>query len=262
MATSPVTPMQQATAPMKLPAPAASPAPPSNLMASASAPMSIPGTAAPAPAPATSLVSASPTAAPKFLQDSLPLNKISVKPVDMNDFQGANVTGNNGRPTGGDAYGYVKSDDPYTVHTSDKGFTQSSLNHEMTHMYQDTLPPSVKFAEASKTDPYNYGGVDGLTQAAKSGKKITDFSNEQVAKMVQDHTEKTNMIMQFAKLGVLQPGDVDKYNQWKSAVGPYMTQLAGLNGKSYKAAPAQPGTISDLPEMSDRTQAYTAPSVF
>ncbi len=50
-----------------------------------------------------------------------------------------------------------------------------------------------------------------------SSQSITDFSKEQVAKMAQDSTDRTQAIMQNAKAGVAQRGDVDAYNRWKKA---------------------------------------------
>ncbi len=250
MATSSVFPdMSKATAPMSLPGGTNTPpvTPPSNMVAAAT-PMSIPGLA-PTPSATTAKPLYSMDAVPQFLRDTLDMTKVKIGGMDPNAVKNATTyTG----PTGKPLADYVSSDDPYTIHSDPNiPLRQSLLNHELTHTYQDIS--GAQFAPADPKDPYNYGGVQGLLDAQAKGKKINDFSNEQVARMIQDHTERTSALKTYAAQGVLQPEDVAAYQKWKSAVGPYVTQLAALKGKKYAAQPEKPGTISDLPEFSNDT---------
>jgi hypothetical protein len=210
--------------------------------------MSIPGLA-PTPSATTAKPLYSMDAVPQFLRDTLDMTKVKIGGMDPNAVKNATTyTG----PTGKPLADYVSSDDPYTIHSDPNiPLRQSLLNHELTHTYQDIS--GAQFAPADPKDPYNYGGVQGLLDAQAKGKKINDFSNEQVARMIQDHTERTSALKTYAAQGVLQPEDVAAYQKWKSAVGPYVTQLAALKGKKYAAQPEKPGTISDLPEFSNDT---------
>ena len=68
-----------------------------------------------------------------------------------------------------------------------------------------------------------------------SRQSISDFSKEQVAKMAQDSTDRTQAIMQNAKPGVAQRGDVDAYNRWKNQQAPILGSRYGQRQESPQA---------------------------
>ncbi len=109
-------------------------------------------------------------------------------------------------------------------------FTLPVETHEETHVFQLSRNPEVltrmeeNLASGKIRRDYDYGGMEGLLQAHRDRKTITDFGPEQQAEMVRDFQEKTQEA--FKKHD---PALLDKVNE---AYGPYIRQLAGLPGKN------------------------------
>lgn len=216
-------------------------------------------TAAPAstPTPAPAAPAANPPAAttaqpapaytlddtPQFLRDSLPMDKVKVDnsaPANPDDAK---------------ATAYVKPDSPDTINVANPTqMTQTQLDHELSHSYMYHLESQgVKFAPINTKDPYNYGGVDQLVKDQQNGKKATDYSQEQLAKMVEEQAGRVKNLQVWAKTGTIQQKDIDDYNKWRSAVTPIFQQLTALNkgAKKYTAQPDDPHVIRDIPEFSN-----------
>lgn len=178
---------------------------------------------------------------PQFIKDNVDTSQIKFKPADPND-PGMNAKG----------VAYVMPDDPSTLHVTDPSrMDQQTLDHEATHMYQNSLK-DVKFADVPKSgNIYDYGDEDGLTKAQQQGKKVTDFNPEQVAKMVETYGAKKRYFMDQAKQDNLLPEDVDAFKKTQAAYAPYIQQLAALGkNKAYAKGKEAPGAVNDLPELS------------
>jgi hypothetical protein len=82
----------------------------------------------------------------------------------------------------------------HTLNLPEQGYHQRSnveiVVHEIIHVYQYERAGSRYFAEAllgQQEEGYGYGGPDGLTAAAASGKRMADFNREQQAQIAQDY---------------------------------------------------------------------------
>lgn len=86
----------------------------------------------------------------------------------------------------------VPDDQPNTivVHDADRysqpGAATQILSHELTHSLMDKAAPTIKFAPVNQSAPYDYDAN------AVAGKKITDYSPEQLATMVQTNAAYQN----------------------------------------------------------------------
>lgn len=182
---------------------------------------------------------------PRFLRDTLPMNKVSVGQGSLDELKGYAASHPN-------AASYVQDSNPYAIKVlNSQQFNQGVLNHELSHAYQDQT--KAKFAPVNPNNVYGYGGTAGLASTMQKGAKVTDFSPEQLARIVETHSNTFNQLAQKAQAGQLTQEDVNDYQQWRGAVSPLMQQFAALSGKKYSAQPAQPNTISDLPEFSDQS---------
>jgi hypothetical protein len=174
---------------------------------------------------------------PQFLQDSI--DKAKLRYIG-----------------GGDAKKYgpsagVESGDPYAVHVVNPKAEQQYMNHELTHVLQ-FLHPEAKFAPvAEKGDKYDYGGVEGL---AKGKKKLSDYSVEQVAQMVQDYGNRRNYVFDQAEKNQLFPKEFKEWQKFQAAYAPFMRQLGQLGGHKYDEYKADPDRLRDLPEFSSRSR--------
>lgn len=183
---------------------------------------------------------------PQFERDTLPMDQVKVTQGTPYAMTGIGAEHRH-------ATAYVSPKNPLAIEVLDPHtFKQPQLDHEMTHAYEDTT--GAKFAPVNPADLYGYGGADGLMRDAQAGKKVTDYSNEQLARIVENHTQYTRDLMAKAKDGSLTQEDVDEYRKWQGAVAPVIHGLAGLAGnkRQYQAQPTAPNAISDFPEFSSR----------
>lgn len=110
-------------------------------------------------------------------------------------------------------------------------FTRAMLAHEMTHVYQHTRKDYSRpeMADPYKPGAYDYGGLDGLKDAAAKGKTIADFSNEKQAKIIEDYYRLHVNAISLAKKqgGFLTPKQAEQYETIRNVVSRLAGQLAG-----------------------------------
>jgi hypothetical protein len=114
---------------------------------------------------------------PALLKRGLDNNKITIKDAGPKTAYGHS------------AIASVDDDSPNTINIHDKAkfmgaapFQRTAmLSHELTHRLMDNAPPTLqsKFAPINQTDPYGYD------ENNLKGKPITNFSGEQLARMVE-----------------------------------------------------------------------------
>lgn len=181
--------------------------------------------------------------APRFLKDTLPLDQMKVEQGDVNAMTGIGAEHRK-------ATAYVSPKNPNNIEVLDPStFKQAQLDHELTHTQQDRLLKNERFAPV---DPENlYKGANDAAFLAKDSDP-DHYSKEQWGRIVENHEQKTEDLLQKAKAGTLTQEDVDEYKKWTAAVGPLIKNLAAKTGKSYASQPAKPNEIEDLPEFSDR----------
>lgn len=205
----------------------------------AAAPSTPSPAAQPADPNATAPAPYSVDAGPQFVRDST--NGIKVTPGNAADFQDQAMGGAENNQA------YVNPEDPTNIRVMRPDLvTQNVIDHEMSHVYMDQLEKQgVKFAPVNAKDPYSYD------PSKMTGKQDTDFSQEQLARMVQDDSGKIKNLQAMAKGGSLTQKDIDDYQKWKGAVGPVISQLASRikGAKTYSAQDA-PNSVSDIPAMS------------
>jgi hypothetical protein len=176
---------------------------------------------------------------PQFLQDSIDAHRLK-------------YTSKAGEGDHAGETAYVDSSDPYMVHVLDPKVNQTTFDHELTHTLQ-MLHPDAKFAPvATKGDRYGYGGADALIESVGK-KKLSDYSVEQTARMVQDWTYERDRIFKMAEKDLLIPEDIKRFRQVQAAYAPLMQQMGMLSGKKYPEFKASETSFQDLPEFSNRT---------
>lgn len=185
-------------------------------------------------------VTPDPSRSPQFLRDSG--ENVRITPGDPKDLEGQSFGGNELTQA------YVNPNDPSNIRVlQPNNMTQNIVDHEMAHTYMDQLEKQgVKFADVDPKAPYAYD------PEKMQGKKDTDFSQEQLAKMVQDDVGKVSVLKGMAANHSLSQKDVDEYNKWKSAVGPVISQLAArIKGAKTYASQDDGKSVSDIPAMSN-----------
>lgn len=172
--------------------------------------------------------------------------------------------------------GTVDADvDPANPHTIEvrnpQAFTQPVQTHESTHVFQESRNPAfvqagLNLQTNTQGTPamYDYGGVDGLLQAQRQGKTISNFSPEQQATMVADY--------QRATQDAIKRGDGATLARVTAAYHPFVGQLAKIPPKganmttmtSADLTPPAPGlppaTVAGMPMLPDKLIADTPPS--
>lgn len=96
--------------------------------------------------------------------------------------------------SGHSAIASVDDDSPNTIRIHDADLLAKAspaqrtalLAHELTHRQMDQSAPTIRFKPVDPTAPYDYD------ENNLAGKKITDFSGEQLAKMVETNTAYQN----------------------------------------------------------------------
>lgn len=198
--------------------------------------------AKPADPNATAPAQYSVDAGPQFVRDSTSGTPIKIAPGQASDFQDQAIGGAENNEA------YVNPNEPNTIRVMRPDLvTQNVIDHEMSHVYMDQLEKQgVKFAAVDPKAPYTYD------PEKMSGKQDTDFSQEQLARMVQDASGKIKTLKAMAKGGSLTQKDVDDYQKWKGAVGPVISQLAArIKGAKTYSAQDDGKSVSDIPAMSN-----------
>lgn len=133
-------------------------------------------------------------------------------------------------------------------------------NHELTHTFQSTRNkslPQVSTNYSGKLSGYNYGGVQGLIEARKQGKTISDFNYEQQAEMVKDYKVYHDQYLKKAAAGKITPEEEKKMYTLQQAYHPFIRQLANMPGisENLNRSPLleligaqKPATINTRPE--------------
>lgn len=184
---------------------------------------------------------------PQFEQDALPLDQMKVEQGDWHMMTGHGAE----HPK---ATAYVSPKNPLAIEVLDPNtFRQAQLDHETTHAATDRA--GIKFAPINPEKLYDYGGVDGLSAFAQSGKPVNDYySTEQAARIVEDHAQRTNDFFDKVKSGQATQEDLDDYKKWQGAAAPIIHGLAKLVDpqRQYVANPVPANSLADIPEMSQR----------
>lgn len=228
---------------------------------------------------------------PAFEQPTAQTTKLSSGTSDDSDLPSGQIT------VAHAAYGdYDNKGKNKTVFVdSPRDMTQPILNHEILHLiqedqsrrsYEARVDPD-KYARATDVSVYDYGGVEGLENRLRQGKSLSDLSNEQQAKVLQDYTE------EMGKFGLAKDPDSVKFRNSKNqaerevqlamdignakrhtpevadrlnkAYGPFIRQMAEMarkpNENTINTTPAPPGpppaaltgAVKPLPEIGGRT---------
>lgn len=129
----------------------------------------------------------------------------------------------------------VGSFDPYKVKVLRPDLYGSpTLNHELTHTYQDTRVEGITpAAQVEKFDPknYGYGGIPGLQKARAQGKTVSDFNYEQQGDMVRDYKVHHDEYLSKAANGTITPADEVHMFELQQAYHPFIKQMAEMPGK-------------------------------
>ncbi len=156
---------------------------------------------------------------PAFLQQNVDMSKVSQVVTKPGPGEGLSVS-------------KVSSSDPYKINVLDPGlYGPSTLNHELTHTFQDTRSPGITPSAPvmqSGRKPYDYGGVQGLRNARIAGKTVSDFNYEQQADMVKDYKAAHDRILAKAATGKATPADAKQMYDLQQAYHPFIKQLAAM----------------------------------
>ena len=163
------------------------------------------------------------SAVPEFLKQGLDLNKVQQVVTQPATEQERRATAE------------VDDFEPYKVKVLDPRFYGPPiLNHELTHTFQDTraegINPSTQIKQPGP-GAYDYGGIEGLKQARKAGKTVSDFNYEQQADMVRDYKYHHDQYLQKAARGTITPADEAHMYQLQQAYHPFIKQMAEMPGK-------------------------------
>lgn len=182
--------------------------------------------------------------APLFLRDTLPMDQIKIEQGNVDAMTGLGAEHRK-------ATAYVSPKNPHSIEVLDPStFQQAQLNHELSHAFQDQLPPTVQFAAPNPESLY-YGASDPAYISHNADPAA--YSKEQLARMVENQTQKWSDLQAKAKSGKLYKEDVDDYLKWRSALAPVISKFASLSGKNYQAPQMDKNMLYDLPEFSTGT---------
>lgn len=133
------------------------------------------------------------------------------------------------------AVAYVSTKDPYKINVlNPKVFDADDRNHELTHTYQNTRNKSIEPSldpDPQDPNPYDYGGIQGLLDARKSGKTVSDFNYEQQADMVKDYKKHHDQYLKKAASGKISHAEEKKMYDLQQAYHPFIKQLAEMPGQ-------------------------------
>ncbi len=151
-------------------------------------------------------------AAPQFLQQTIANQNPQILPG-----------------TNSQAIAHVEYGDPKHVYIDRPDQAdQPILNHELTHVYQNTLaqPPTEGSGLFSGGAPnYDYGGWQGLIDAQAKKKTLRDFTDEQQGAMIEDYSRLKDQLAKNPKMA----GEFDLANR---AMGPLMRQMTTFPTKA------------------------------
>ena len=147
----------------------------------------------------------------------------------------------------------VDPNNPTTIAVREPSlYTPAVRTHESTHVFQMSRNPAFAAniqgqAQATNTNAFDYGGVEGLLAAQKAHKDISHFSAEQQATMVADYQRLVGE--------ALKKRDAAGLSKVTSAYHPYISQLASVPPKGANMTkmtrqdltPPAPGGVPSTP---------------
>ena len=138
------------------------------------------------------------------------------------------------------------SDKPHEISVFEpSSYGTSVRNHELTHTFQFTRNPDISVSNEPKQGivsgllnptqhpdtQYDYGWVNGLEEARRKGKTVSDFNREQQADMVEDYKKIHDYYLDKAKKGTVTPDDERRMYRAQQAYHPFVAQLAKMPAK-------------------------------